>query len=210
MREGGSQLAPRELASDVYTGIHPSDTKFMHEALGLAEQGLGRTAPNPPVGCVIVQGGEIVGRGFHLQAGEPHAEVFALREAGEKARRATVYVTLEPCSHFGRTPPCADTLIEAGVSRVVVAALDPNPRVGGRGVERLRAAGTEVVMGVLANEAIRQQAGFRSLIVRGRPWVVYKYAMTLDGRVAALSPTNTMVPSPMVPSATSWARASGS
>ncbi|WP_216329026.1 bifunctional diaminohydroxyphosphoribosylaminopyrimidine deaminase/5-amino-6-(5-phosphoribosylamino)uracil reductase RibD [Deinococcus aestuarii] len=159
----------------------------MREALELAVRGLGRTAPNPPVGCVIVRGGQMVGRGFHPRAGEPHAEVFALREAGEQARGGTAYVTLEPCSHFGRTPPCADALIAAGVSRVVVAAPDPNPRVGGRGMERLRAAGLEVVVGVLADEALRQQAGFRSLIVRGRPWVVYKYAMTLDGRVAAVT-----------------------
>ncbi|WP_371827219.1 bifunctional diaminohydroxyphosphoribosylaminopyrimidine deaminase/5-amino-6-(5-phosphoribosylamino)uracil reductase RibD [Deinococcus sp. QL22] len=141
----------------------------MQEALELAARALGRTAPNPPVGCVIVQGDEIVGRGFHPQAGEPHAEVFALREAGERTRGATGYVTLEPCSHFGRTPPCADALITAGLSRVVVAALDPNPQVSGRGVERLRAAGIQVDVGVLADEAVHQQSGFRSLMVWGVP-----------------------------------------
>ncbi|UQN10266.1 bifunctional diaminohydroxyphosphoribosylaminopyrimidine deaminase/5-amino-6-(5-phosphoribosylamino)uracil reductase RibD [Deinococcus sp. QL22] len=171
----------------MYTGIHPPDQLFMQEALTLAARGLGRTTPNPPVGCVIVREGKVVGRGFHPRAGEPHAEVFALREAGARARGATAYVTLEPCSHFGHTPPCADALIAAGVSRVVVAALDPNPQVGGHGVERLHAAGIDVTVGVLAPEALRQQAGFRSLILRKRPWVIYKYAMTLDGRVAATS-----------------------
>ncbi|GGR93922.1 riboflavin biosynthesis protein RibD [Deinococcus sedimenti] len=163
----------------------PVDERFMTLALEQAARGLGRTAPNPPVGCVIVQGNELVGRGFHPRAGEPHAEVFALRDAGERARGGTAYVTLEPCSHHGRTPPCADALIAAGVRRVVVAALDPNPLVAGRGVQRLRDAGIEVTVGVLESEAVRQQAGFRSLIVRGRPWVVAKYAMTLDGKVAA-------------------------
>ncbi|MFC6617903.1 bifunctional diaminohydroxyphosphoribosylaminopyrimidine deaminase/5-amino-6-(5-phosphoribosylamino)uracil reductase RibD [Deinococcus radiophilus] len=137
---------------------------------------------------MIVQpnSGEVVGRGFHPRAGEPHAEVFALREAGEQARGATAYVTLEPCSHFGRTPPCADALIAAGIARVVVAARDPNPQVDGRGIERLRAAGMEVTSGVLEAEAVRQQAGFRARMEKGRPHVIYKYAMTLDGKVAAV------------------------
>ncbi|WP_019587396.1 bifunctional diaminohydroxyphosphoribosylaminopyrimidine deaminase/5-amino-6-(5-phosphoribosylamino)uracil reductase RibD [Deinococcus apachensis] len=171
------------------------DTEFMAQALREAERGLGRTAPNPPVGCVIVRGGEVVGRGFHPRAGEPHAEVLALRNAGERARGAAAYVTLEPCSHFGRTPPCADALIAAGVARVVVAALDPDPRVAGRGVERLRAAGKAVTVGVKEAEAVRQQAGFRSLVTHGRPWVVYKYAMTLDGKVAAMGEGNGAVTS---------------
>ena len=158
----------------------------MREALVLAQRGVGRTAPNPTVGCVIVQSGAVVGRGFHPKAGEPHAEVFALREAGERARGSTAYVTLEPCSHHGRTPPCVDALIAAGVARVVVAALDPNPLVGGKGVEQLRAASIKVDVGVLNDEAIAQQAGFRSLVTRGRPWVVLKYAMTLDGKVATV------------------------
>ncbi|PTA67076.1 bifunctional diaminohydroxyphosphoribosylaminopyrimidine deaminase/5-amino-6-(5-phosphoribosylamino)uracil reductase RibD [Deinococcus arcticus] len=159
--------------------------RFMALALAQAARGLGRTAPNPPVGCVLVREGEVVGSGFHPAAGEPHAEVFALREAGEAARGATAYVTLEPCRHHGRTPPCMDALIAAGVRRVVVAALDPNPQVAGQGVAGLRAAGLEVVVGVRETGALRQQAGFRSLITRGRPWVVAKYAMTLDGKVAA-------------------------
>ncbi|WP_189641780.1 bifunctional diaminohydroxyphosphoribosylaminopyrimidine deaminase/5-amino-6-(5-phosphoribosylamino)uracil reductase RibD [Deinococcus piscis] len=160
----------------------------MAQALAQAARGLGRTSPNPPVGCVIVDAGsgEVVGRGFHPRAGEPHAEVFALRDAGERARGAIAYVTLEPCSHHGRTPPCADALIAAGVARVVVAAGDPNPLVGGRGLEKLRAAGIAVQTGVLEAQAVRQQAGFRSRILRGRPFVIYKYAMTLDGKVAAL------------------------
>nr|WP_242402934.1 bifunctional diaminohydroxyphosphoribosylaminopyrimidine deaminase/5-amino-6-(5-phosphoribosylamino)uracil reductase RibD [Deinococcus deserti] len=158
----------------------------MRLALNEAARGMGRTSPNPPVGCVIVRDGQVVGRGFHPRAGEPHAEVFALREAGEYARGATAYVTLEPCSHFGRTPPCADALVAAGVSQVVIAALDPNPRVGGQGASRLREAGIEVIVGVAEEEALRQQAGFRSLVMRARPWVIYKYAMTLDGKVAAL------------------------
>ncbi|MFC6749231.1 bifunctional diaminohydroxyphosphoribosylaminopyrimidine deaminase/5-amino-6-(5-phosphoribosylamino)uracil reductase RibD [Deinococcus aquaticus] len=145
---------------------------------------------------MIVQGDELVGRGFHPRAGEPHAEVFALRDAGEQARGGTAYVTLEPCSHHGRTPPCADALIAAGVRRVVVAALDPNPLVAGRGVQKLREAGIEITVGVLEAQAKRQQAGFRSLIVRGRPWVVAKYAMTLDGKVAAPGEGNGAVSGP--------------
>lgn len=167
-------------------------------ALALAEaaRGLGRTSPNPPVGCVIVSGAAIVGRGFHPRAGEPHAEVFALRNAGERARGAAVYVTLEPCSHYGRTPPCADALIAAGVARVVVAAGDPNPQVNGQGLAKLRAAGLEVTTGVLEAAAVRQQAGFRSRILRGRPHVIYKYAMTLDGKVAAAGEANGGVSGP--------------
>ncbi|MBB6018526.1 diaminohydroxyphosphoribosylaminopyrimidine deaminase/5-amino-6-(5-phosphoribosylamino)uracil reductase [Deinococcus radiopugnans ATCC 19172] len=159
-------------------------------ALDLAARGLGRTTPNPPVGCVIVQEDEVIGRGFHPRAGEPHAEVLALRQAGEDARGATAYVTLEPCSHHGRTPPCTDALIASGVRRVVMASRDPNPAVAGRGVQALRDAGIDVSVGVLEEQATRQQAGFRSLIVRGRPWVVAKYAMTLDGKVAAVDEGN--------------------
>lgn len=172
------------------------EEQWMQEALQLAALGLGFTYPNPPVGCLIVQAEEVVGRGYHPKAGEPHAEVFALREAGARAQGATAYVTLEPCSHFGRTPPCADALIEAGIARVYVAALDPNPLVAGRGVERLREAGLEVHIGLCAPEAMAQQAGFRTRICLGRPRVTYKYAQTLDGKIATLSGDSRWVSSP--------------
>lgn len=155
----------------------------MARALELAERGRATVRPNPLVGCVLVRGGQIIGEGWHERAGESHAEVHALRAAGD-ARGATAYVTLEPCAHFGRTPPCTDALIEAGVRRVVVAALDPDPRVDGRGVRALRAAGIEVVTGVLADEAERQNAVFRTSHLKNRPWVLYKTAMTLDGKIA--------------------------
>lgn len=174
---------------------HP-DTRYMRQALGEAARALGRTSPNPPVGCLIVREGEVVGRGFHPRAGEPHAEVFALREAGERARGSAAYVTLEPCRHHGRTPPCVGALIRAGVRRVVVAAQDPNPQVSGRGITELRAAGIEVEVGLLEAEATRQQAGFRSLVTRGRPHVIYKYAATLDGKVAARGEANGPVSGP--------------
>lgn len=169
------------------SSLEPPDELWMRLALHWAAQGLGRTAPNPPVGCVLVKDGIAVGAGFHAKAGEPHAEVLALGEARALARGSTAYVTLEPCSHYGRTPPCADALVAAGVERVVIAALDPNPLVAGSGLSRLQSAGLDASWGVLEGEAIRQQAGFRSLVGRGRPWVVYKAAMTLDGKVAALS-----------------------
>ncbi len=159
----------------------------MRLALEQAALGLGRTSPNPPVGCVLVRGGREVGRGYHAKAGEPHAEAQALREAQDDARGATAYVTLEPCSHHGRTPPCADALVQAGVRRVVIAALDLNPRVAGSGVACLKGAGIDVSCGLLEADALRQQAGFRSLVAHGRPWVVYKTAMTLDGKVATAS-----------------------
>jgi diaminohydroxyphosphoribosylaminopyrimidine deaminase/5-amino-6-(5-phosphoribosylamino)uracil reductase len=158
--------------------------RFMARALELAARGLYTTHPNPRVGCVLVNDGEMIGEGWHERAGEPHAEVFALRAAGGRARGATAYVTLEPCSHTGRTPPCADALIAAGVSRVVCAILDPNPKVAGGGVARLRAAGVEVSMGT-APEALAARAlnaGFFSRFERGRPLVRLKLAMSLDAR----------------------------
>jgi diaminohydroxyphosphoribosylaminopyrimidine deaminase / 5-amino-6-(5-phosphoribosylamino)uracil reductase len=142
------------------------------------------TSPNPLVGCVLLQGDEVVGEGWHERAGGPHAEPLALAAAGERARGATAYVTLEPCDHHGRTPPCSEALIAAGVARVVVAARDPNPLVDGRGVERLRASGVEVAVGLLRDEAERQNAPFFTLQRLGRPWVRYKTAMTLDGKIA--------------------------
>jgi len=156
----------------------------MSRALELASRGLFSTPPNPAVGCVLVREGSIVGQGFHERAGEPHAEVFALREAGDAAQGATAYVTLEPCSHHGRTPPCADALVRAGVSRVVCAMLDPNPGVNGRGLERLRAAGIETLAGLLEHEARELNRGFVSRMQRGRPWVTVKMAASADGRTA--------------------------
>jgi len=160
------------------------DHTHMAHALRLAKRGLCTTQPNPRVGCVIVHGDEVVGAGWHRRAGEPHAEVFALREAGERARGATAYVTLEPCAHHGRTPPCADALIAAGVARVVIAAEDPFPQVAGRGIEKLRAAGIAVDTGLLRDEARELNCGFFSRIERGRPFVRVKLAMSLDGRTA--------------------------
>lgn len=157
--------------------------EFMARALTLAEQGRGTTAPNPMVGCVIVRDDEIIGEGYHARAGEPHAEVNALRDAGD-ASRATVYVTLEPCNHHGRTPPCTEALIDAGVRRVVVAATDPNPRVDGQGIARLQDAGIEVIVGVKQDEAEAQNEIFRTVQTKKRPFVLYKTAMTLDGKIA--------------------------
>ena len=160
------------------------DHLHMAHALRLAELGLFTTQPNPRVGCVIAHGEQVVGSGWHRKAGEPHAEVHALREAGERARGATAYVTLEPCAHHGRTPPCADALIEAGVARVVVAIEDPFPQVAGQGIARLRAAGIDVQLGLMREVARELNIGFFSRIERGRPWVRVKLAMSLDGRTA--------------------------
>lgn len=161
-----------------------SDHQFMARALRLAARGLNTTTPNPRVGCVIVREGRVVGEGWHARAGEPHAEVHALRAAGEAARGATAYVTLEPCSHHGRTPPCADALISAGVARVVAAMRDPNPLVGGQGLARLSAAGVATDCGVLEAEARELNIGFVSRMTRGRPWLRLKTASTLDGVTA--------------------------
>ncbi len=161
--------------------------QFMQRALELARQGEGRTAPNPPVGAVIVSQGRVVGEGFHPAAGEPHAEIFALRQAADHALGATLYVTLEPCSHQGRTPPCADALIAAGIERVFVGIQDPNPQVAGRGIERLRRAGIRVEVGLLATECHRLVAAFAKHLATGRPLTIYKTAMTLDGNTAAAS-----------------------
>jgi len=156
----------------------------MSHALRLAEKGLFTTSPNPRVGCVIVNGGKVVGTGWHERVGEPHAEIYALQEAGDLARGATVYVTLEPCSHHGRTPPCVDALIRAGVCKVVMAMDDPNPHVNGQGKERLQKAGIEIQTGLLADEAKQLNIGFVSRMRHGRPWVRTKIATSLDGRTA--------------------------
>lgn len=153
-------------------------------ALRLAEQGLYTTQPNPRVGCVIVKNQQIIGRGAHLKAGGPHAEVHALREAGTNAQGADVYVTLEPCNHHGRTPPCVDALIKAGVKRVVIAMQDPNPLVAGAGIKRLQAQGIEVQTGLMEKEALALNPGFISKMTRGLPYVRSKIAASLDGRTA--------------------------
>ena len=164
--------------------MNAADSVWMARALHLAERGLLTTTPNPRVGCVLVANGEMVGEGWHERAGEPHAEPHALRAAGDKARGATAYVTLEPCSHQGRTPPCADALIAAGVARVVVAMQDPNPLVAGNGIAKLRAAGIAVECGLMEAEAAKLNLGFVSRMTRGLPWVRSKIAMSLDGRTA--------------------------
>jgi len=160
------------------------DEALMARALRLAERGICTTQPNPRVGCVIVRDGQVIGEGWHRRAGGAHAEVRALEAAGTAARGATAYVTLEPCAHHGYTPPCADALVDAGVARVVCAMTDPNPRVNGAGIERLRAAGVEVVCGVLETEAFALNAGFVQRMMTGRPFVTVKVAASLDGRVA--------------------------
>ena len=159
----------------------------LERALELAERGRGTTRPNPMVGAVVVRDGEVVGEGWHERPGEPHAEAMALAAAGERARGATLYVTLEPCAHLGRTPPCADAVVAAGISHVVAAIGDPDPRTNGQGFERLRAAGIEVEIaeGDFARQARRQNEVFLTWATKGRPFVSYKAAMTLDGRLAA-------------------------
>lgn len=166
------------------TEFSPQDHKFMQLAIELAKQGCFTTTPNPNVGCVLVKNGEIVGKGFHFKAGQPHAEVMALREAGEFAKGATAYVTLEPCAHFGRTPPCALGLINAGVGKVIAAMKDPNPQVAGKGLAMLAEAGIETAVGVLEQEAELLNKGFLHRMRTGRPFVQLKLAMSLDGRTA--------------------------
>lgn len=160
------------------------DLDFMRRALALAEQGRGLVEPNPLVGCVIVREGQIVGEGFHERFGGAHAEVHALANAGERAKGSTLYVTLEPCCHFGKTPPCTQAVIAAGVKRVVAAMRDPFPKVAGGGFDELRRAGIEVVDGVLQEEAEALNAPYLKLVRTGRPWVIGKWAMTLDGKIA--------------------------
>jgi diaminohydroxyphosphoribosylaminopyrimidine deaminase/5-amino-6-(5-phosphoribosylamino)uracil reductase len=174
------------------TRFEDIDIAHMRAALSLAARGLGRVWPNPAVGCVLVgaggrSGGRIVGRGWTQPGGRPHAETEALRRAGAAARGSTAYVSLEPCSHHGVTPPCADALAAAGIARCVVATEDPDPRVRGQGLERLRAAGIAVTSGVLEEEAMELNAGFLSRVAKGRPLIALKIASTLDGRIALAS-----------------------
>lgn len=166
------------------TDITPFDRQMMGKCLELARRALGKTSPNPLVGAVIVKDGEIVGEGFHPEAGQPHAEIFALREAGERARGATIYINLEPCNHYGRTPPCSEALVAAGVAKVVIGMVDPDSRVAGGGIERLRNAGIEVIVGLeeaacrKLNEAFIHRSRYK------KPFGILKYAMTLDGKIA--------------------------
>lgn len=180
-------------SSSVFTS---QDFEMMSRALKLAKRGIYTTAPNPNVGCVIVRDGEIVGEGHHHRAGEPHAEVYAMRMAGDKAEGATAYVTLEPCSHFGRTPPCAEGLIKAKVARVICAMEDPNPKVAGRGFQMLRDAGVEVQVGLLESEAIDLNKGFIKFMQTGMPYVQLKMAASLDGQSALNNGQSQWITSP--------------
>ena len=161
-----------------------TDHRAMARALRLAARGLETTTPNPRVGCVLMRDGEVVGEGWHRRAGEAHAEIDALNAAGDAARGATAYVTLEPCAHHGRTPPCAEALIRAGITRVVAAMEDPNPLVAGRGLAMLREAGIAASSGLMAGEAHELNIGFISRMTRGRPWLRLNAASTLDGKTA--------------------------
>ncbi|WP_085840863.1 bifunctional diaminohydroxyphosphoribosylaminopyrimidine deaminase/5-amino-6-(5-phosphoribosylamino)uracil reductase RibD [Acinetobacter baumannii] len=163
------------------------DQYWMQQAIELAKRGLYSTKPNPNVGCVIVKDNQVIGEGFHPKAGQPHAEVFALREAGEQAQGATAYVTLEPCAHYGRTPPCAEALVKAQVKKVVVACPDPNPLVAGKGVKILENAGIEVEIGICEDLAAQLNQGFLKAMSTGMPYVRLKVASSLDGRTAMAS-----------------------
>lgn len=163
------------------------DRVMMQRCLELAKRAIGQTAPNPMVGCVIVAEDEIAGEGFHPKAGEPHAEVFALRQAGARSQGATLYVNLEPCNHYGLTPPCSQTIVNAGVKRVVVGMVDPNPKVAGAGIETLRNAGIEVTVGVEEAACQILNEAFVHRILEHRPFGILKYAMTLDGKIATTS-----------------------
>jgi diaminohydroxyphosphoribosylaminopyrimidine deaminase/5-amino-6-(5-phosphoribosylamino)uracil reductase len=173
------------------------DAVWMAKALSLAEQGRFSTTPNPCVGCVIVsQSGELVGQGYHIIAGTAHAEVHALDQAGKRAKGATAYVTLEPCSHFGRTPPCAAALVDAGIKRVVIAALDTNPLVSGKGMQTLKDAGIDVSHGLMASSANELNRGFNTRMSTGRPFVILKMAASLDGKTALQNGLSQWISSP--------------
>jgi len=182
------------------------DARFMARALALAAQGLGETHPNPVVGCVVVRGGRVVGEGWHSRAGGPHAEVVALERAGRRSRGATLFVTLEPCAHHGRTPPCAPLVRDSGVRRVVVAIPDPSPHVSGRGLRLLRRAGVQVETGVLAAEAACLNARFLVAARSARPFVLLKAGLTLDGRIATASRQSRWITSPAQRRQARWLR----
>ena len=183
------------------------DERCMALALSLGRRGLGRVWPNPAVGCVIVQGDRIVGRGWTADGGRPHAETRALAQAGTNARNATAYVTLEPCAHHGQTPPCVDALIAAGLARVVVATGDPDPRVAGQGIARLRAAGITVETGCLEAQAQADHAGFLSRLTRNRPYLTLKLAVSLDGRIATRTGDSQWITGPLARRAVHMLRA---
>ncbi len=187
-----------------FTPSHPSgesdfsdfDRSMMRRCIDLAQRALGKTAPNPLVGSVIVKEGKIISEGFHPGAGHPHAEVFALQGAGEQAQGATIYVNLEPCNHYGRTPPCSEALIAAGVAKVVVGMVDADPRVSGGGIDRLRSAGIEVVVGVEEKACRKLNEAFLHRVIYHRPFGILKYAMTLDGKIATTTGHSTWITSP--------------
>ena len=178
------EFTPRETDFGELNMLVAADSEWMARALQLAGRGIDTTTPNPRVGCVLVKDGKNIGEGWHMRAGEPHAEVHALRSAGAAVQGATAYVTLEPCSHHGRTPPCAEALVEAGVARVVCAMQDPNPLVAGQGIAKLRAAGIAVETGLMEAAARELNIGFVSRMTRGLPFVRSKIAASLDGRTA--------------------------
>eukprot|EP00270_Netrium_digitus_P007147 TRINITY_DN2077_c0_g1_i2.p1 TRINITY_DN2077_c0_g1~~TRINITY_DN2077_c0_g1_i2.p1 ORF type:complete len:481 (-),score=106.29 TRINITY_DN2077_c0_g1_i2:154-1596(-) len=182
-RRSKRNVAVVSAVSALPEGTTEEDGVYMRRAVELARKALGKTSPNPIVGCVIVKDGEVVGEGFHPKAGEPHAEVFALRQAGAAAKGATAFVSLEPCNHFGRTPPCTQALIRAGVKRVVVGALDQNPVVAGEGVKRLRQAGIEVVVGVEEEICRRNVEAFFFRMTEKRPMAIMRFTMSMDGKV---------------------------
>jgi len=164
--------------------IIPTDESYLKQALKLAAKAKGRTSPNPMVGALVVKNDKIVGKGFHPAAGKPHAEIYALREAGNQARKATMYVTLEPCNHQGRTPPCTEAIIAAGISRLVIGMEDPNPKVAGKGIARLREAGIDAVSGILEDECHRLNEAYIKYITTNTPFVTLKIAASMDGRIA--------------------------
>ncbi|WP_313898148.1 bifunctional diaminohydroxyphosphoribosylaminopyrimidine deaminase/5-amino-6-(5-phosphoribosylamino)uracil reductase RibD [Nodosilinea sp. LEGE 07298] len=192
---------PQELSNP---NVH---TRWMHRCLELASLAAGQTAPNPMVGCVVLNQGVVVGEGFHPGAGQPHAEVFALAQAGGRAKGATLYVNLEPCNHTGRTPPCTEAIIRAGISQVVVGMVDPDPRVSGSGIQRLRQTGIEVKVGVEEAACQRLNEAFVQRVTCHRPLGLLKYAMTLDGKIAATSGHSAWVTGPVARAAVHQLRA---
>ncbi len=177
------------------------DAHYMQRCLELAKRAIGRTAPNPMVGCIIVKNGHIIGEGFHPKAGEPHAEIFALRAAGDHAKDATLYVNLEPCNHHGRTPPCSEAVIASGITRVVVGMVDPNPQVAGSGIASLRSHGISVTVGIEEQACQTLNEAFVHRIVHQRPFGILKYAMTLDGKIATTTGHSAWITQP---DARSW------